>query len=347
MWFFYFSQGGRQNFGSLLGFKKDLFEIVFIRFYFRIILRFLKEYEMKRWLGKIFSVSKKISYGFTRVACGFLVLLVFQALSGEVNLAQALGGLQVLPTRIVFEGRTRAAEVRVINNGTASATYRISFKNLRMKEDGSYEDIEKALPNEKFSSDLIRYSPRQVVIPPGKSQAVRLLLRKKRNLPPGEYRSHMLFRALPPENAGEDIESLAGDKQDIRIQLIPVFGITIPVIVRHGKVAATAGIEHLKLKDSQKPDTPHSLLLRLNRKGDRSLYGDLTVIFQPENGGEELVVSRLNGVSVFTPNKSRTLNLKLTPPEGVELKRGRLHVVYRENPDEGDKILAEGQLRIP
>lgn len=302
---------------------------------------------MKRWFGRGFPFSEKILYGFTRVACGLLVLLVFQALSGAVNLAQALGGLQVLPTRIVFEGRTRAAQVTVINNGTVPATYRISFKNLRMREDGSYEDIKKAHPDEKSSSDLIRYSPRQVVIPPGKSQAVRLVLRKRRDLPPGEYRSHMLFRALPPENAGKDIESLAGDKKDIRIQLIPVFGITIPVIIRHGNGAAIAGMEDLKVHPPKKPGAFSMLSFRLNRQGDWSLYGDLTVRFKPDTGGEELVVSRLSGISVFTPNKSRTLNLKLTPPEGVDLKRGLLHVVYRENPDDGDKILVEGQLRIP
>ncbi|GJL77921.1 MAG: hypothetical protein NPINA01_09100 [Nitrospinaceae bacterium] len=265
----------------------------------------------------------------------------------EDSAGQGLGNLQVIPTRIVFDGRKRSAQVNVINNGVEPATYRISFKNMRMKEDGSYEDIEKALPNEKFAEDLIRYSPRQVEIQPGESQIVRLLLRKKRGLPPGEYRSHMLFRAIPPETSGKSIESLAGEKGEIKIQLIPIFGITIPVIVRHGKGSATAGMEDLEVNDPKKPGKSPMLTLRLNRQGNRSLFGDMTAKFKPENGGDELEIGRVNGVAVFTPNKSRIVSLKLSPPEGVELKRGLLQVVYRENPDDGDKILAEKQLRVP
>lgn len=265
----------------------------------------------------------------------------------DESAGQGLGNLQVIPTRIVFDGRKRSAQVNVINQGTKPSTYRISFKDMRMKEDGSYEDVEKAHPDEKFASDLIRYSPRQVVIQPGESQTVRLLLRKKRDLPPGEYRSHILFRAIPPESTGKNIESLAGEKGEIRIKLIPIFGVTIPVIVRHGKGSATARMEGLKVNDSLKPGASTVLTLRLNRQGDRSLFGDLTARFTPDNGGEELEVGRVNGIAVFTPNKSRIVNFKLSPPEGVELKRGLLHVVYRENPDEGDKILAEKQLRVP
>jgi pili/flagellar assembly PapD-like chaperone len=291
-------------------------------------------------------------FHFMKVSCKRFVLFLIAVLAFlssivVVEETVAQGGLQILPTRIVFEGRTRSAQVNVINQGTESQTYRISFKNMRMKEDGSYEDVEDARPDEKFASDFIRYSPRQIVIPPGESQVVRLVLRKKRDLPPGEYRSHMLFRELPPENVGESLEALSGKKGDIKIMLIPIMGITIPVIVRHGEGKATAQIGDLKLDDSEEPNAPLVLSLHLNRQGNRSLYGDLTASFKPENGGEELEVARLNGLAVFTPNKNRVVKMKLAAPEGVELKRGLLSIVYRENPDEGDKILAEGQLQIP
>src|ERR1700737_1174027 len=38
-----------------------------------------------------------------------------------------IGDLLVAPTRLIFEGRTRAAELTLINIGRQTATYRISF----------------------------------------------------------------------------------------------------------------------------------------------------------------------------------------------------------------------------
>jgi P pilus assembly chaperone PapD len=266
-------------------------------------------------------------------------------LAAEESYAQ--GALQVLPTRVVFEGRTRSAQVSLINQGTETAIYRISFKNMRMTESGGYEDIKEPLPGEIFAKDFIRYSPRRVEIAPGASQTVRLLLRKNSDLPPGEYRSHMLFRSVPPKNSGKDIESLASDDQQLKISLVPVFGITIPVIVRHGKISATAKLEDLKVYPSEKKVEDSILSLRIDRQGTRSLFGDLSVKFTPENSGDTLEVGRLNGIAVFTPNNSRKLNFKLTPPKGIELKRGTITVAYNMNDGDGNKVLAEKQLNLP
>ena len=38
---------------------------------------------------------------------------------------------------------------------------------------------------------MIRYAPRRVTVPPGGSQQIRILLRRPRDLEPGEYRSHL------------------------------------------------------------------------------------------------------------------------------------------------------------
>ncbi len=281
----------------------------------------------------------------------FLTLAVMgQGMAFAQEKEGGVGSVMVAPTRIVFEGRTRSAQVKVINQGTKAGTYRISFKDMRMKEDGTYEDVKEALSDEKSAKDLIRYSPRQVVLKPGESQTVRLLLRKKKGLPEGEYRSHMLFTALPPEDAGADIESLAGKDGEVTLKLFAIFGVSIPVIVRHGKGSASAEMADLKLKEPEEPDAPDAqktVSIRLNRKGNQSLYGDIHAKFTPNGGGEELEVGVITGVAVYDPNKTRVINLKLNPPEGTELKQGRLHVVYRDDPDKSDKILAESQLQIP
>ncbi len=276
-----------------------------------------------------------------------LICIVGAAASFSVSLAQGVGGLMVTPTRIVFEGRQRTAEVNLVNTSSITATYRISFKNMRMLEDGSYEDIEAPEAGELFADQMIRYAPRQVTLEPGVAQTVRLSLRKPGDLSPGEYRSHLMFKALPPETAGEDVEALDLEEGEIRLQITTIFAITIPVIIRHGKLSATVTISDLALKPSETPDEPPVLLFGLNRAGDLSVSGEVSVTFVSYQKGDEQVVGSMRGLAVLSPSPTRTVQLTLRPPEGVVLEGGRLHVIYRARPEDGGAVLAEGELPVP
>lgn len=283
---------------------------------------------------------------YSKLVLFFLIAPVFISPFVIVEKSIGQGSLQVFPTRILFEGRTRSEKVTLINRGIKSAKYRITFKNMRMTPNGRYEFINNtkdALPGEQFADSLIRYSPRQIEIAPGSSQVIRLLLRKKSNLPSGEYRSHMMFSALPPEGAGKNIEALESSKKGLEIKLTPVFGVTIPVIVRHGSTSAIAKFGAIKIHKLQKPEVRYKLSIPINREGNQSLYGNLFVEFTPENGGNKLEVGRLNGLAVYSPNKTRTIALTLLPPPGLELKSGLLKVTYSAE----SEFLIEKDLTLP
>ena len=117
-----------------------------------------------------------------------VVAVVLAVLAPAASLAAA--DVTVSPTRIIFEGNTRKAQVSLINNSATPKTYRISWSCKRLTESGQYEEVEQARPGERYSDKMIRFSPRQIVLPPGKPQAVRLLLRKPADLAVGEYRSY-------------------------------------------------------------------------------------------------------------------------------------------------------------
>ena len=97
-----------------------------------------------------------------------------QGAAGAFVMTTVGGGLLVAPTRLVFEGRVRNAELSLVNTGSDITTYRIEFVRLRMREDGSFENVDAAGPGERFSDELVRYSPRQVTLEPGVPQAIRL-----------------------------------------------------------------------------------------------------------------------------------------------------------------------------
>lgn len=245
------------------------------------------------------------------------------------------GDLLVAPTRVVLEGSKRSAELTLLNVGTKAATYRISFLEMEMTPEGELKELATPPPEKKLSSKLIRYSPREVLLEPGVSQTIRLQVRKPAELATGEYRSHLLLRAVPP--AEEPLPEGEGEDRTFQIRLIPVFGVTIPVIVRHGSVSGEALLSGLEVAPG--PDGSAVARLTIGRTGSASLYGNLTVRYAPP-GGKESVVGELNGVGVYAELSERRLTVPLRPPPGVTIGTGTLRAVYREAEEDG-KLLAE------
>jgi P pilus assembly chaperone PapD len=260
--------------------------------------------------------------------------------------AYAAGQLMISPTRVVFEGKERTKQVNLINSGSETGRFRISFVRRKMNENGKFEVVSENEPG-LYSDEIVRFSPRQVTLQPGQSQTVRLMLRKKRDMKEGEYRSHMLFQSLP-DSAATDINQLSDKNSDsLSVQLIPVVGITIPVIVRHGSLSFNASLSDFELEQSNTVKGQTNLLLKINREGTSSAYGDFRVYFTPK-GGKPVVVGQVNGVAVYTPLTSRTVDIKLQTPAGFNLSNGELHITYLEpGKDETTGLIAESRLAVP
>lgn len=268
-------------------------------------------------------------------------------LLGTLMLPQqyALADLMLHPTRVVMEKNQRAAQVELINNDSEPATYRISLVNRRMNEIGEFSTADTAAPGEQFADNLLRYSPRQVTLAPGVSQVVRIMLRKPSGLAPGEYRSHLQFDKVPDASGATSIETRQPEDKDIGITLTALVGVSIPVIVRHGDTAASVNMSHVELQKATAGQSP-VLSLQLNRSGNRSVYGDLTVTFTPQ-GGDEQLIAKAGGVAVYTPNLSRRAKMLLRLPSAVSLTQGTIRVTYRERPEAGGALLAEAAMQLP
>ncbi|MFC2992788.1 fimbrial biogenesis chaperone [Halomonas tibetensis] len=257
--------------------------------------------------------------------------------------SHALAQLMLYPTRVVFEGNQRSAQLELINNGTETATYRISLVNRRMSDTGEFSDITAPLPGEQFADALLQYSPRQVTLEPGAGQAVRIMVRKPGDLATGEYRSHLLFAQQPDASGSRSIESGSAADGEIGVQLTALVGASVPVIVRHGATDANVALTQLELQRA--PSGAPLLALQMQRNGTQSVYGDLTVSFTPRSGAEQ-VIGRANGVAVYTPNPLRNARIALQPPSGLSLSNGTLRVTYREQAEDGGELLAEAALSL-
>jgi P pilus assembly chaperone PapD len=255
----------------------------------------------------------------------------------------AQGNLLITPRRVVFEGSLRSMDLNLANTGSDTATYAISIIQIRMNEDGGFDKIEKPDPGQQFADSYIRFFPRSVTLGPGEAQVVRVQLYRTNQLKSGEYRSHFYFRAVPDIKPLGEKAAAVVDTNTISVRLTPIFGITIPVIIRVGESTTSVSLSDLKL-DLSEPDKPVFSFV-FNRTGNMSVYGDLAIDYiSPQ--GTTTRVGIANGVAVYTPNNVRKFSLRLNRIVGVDFHSGRLHLTYSASSDVKPAIYAESELSL-
>lgn len=244
--------------------------------------------------------------------------------------AQAQGDLLVAPTRVILDGR-RGTEVILSNIGSQEVTYRISLELRRMTEDGSLVEVPEAeiSPGETAALEMIRFAPRRITLPPGQPQAVRISARPGAELPDGEYRAHMSFKAIPrPDPVTAPQEQVTG----VSIRLIPIYGVTIPIIVRHGRLEVKAAMNQPRVVPGEHGP---ELQFSISRQGDSSIYGELKVFRR----GIAEPVYFVRGIAVYPELDQRIVTLPLSEEQALAMK-GPLRFEYRELPEAGGGLIA-------
>ncbi len=256
-----------------------------------------------------------------------LSLIVAQLMALTPQLVAAESILQVLPTRVVLAGNKRSMTVTLINRGDSDGSYRMFFRNIRADENGQFTEVETPVEGELFADNMVRFSPRRITVPARSKQSIRVLARKPQGLEDGEYRSHLVFRKLPSQNS---VLEQANEDDGIGFSLRPIVEVTIPVIVRHGAINA-----ELSLSDASLIDTGEGkeIQFRINREGQRSLYGDVDV-WWIDSSGNRSNLAMARGISVYTPNSHRIFSLPLETDPGT-LAPGKIMLEYREDPAYG------------
>jgi len=268
---------------------------------------------------------------------GWIVVSLFSS----TNL-MAQGDLMIIPRRVVFDGSKRSHDLNLANTGVDTARYNISIVHFRMKEDGSFEEIAQPDSGEYFADKYIRFFPRSVVLAPNDAQTVKLQLTRTSQMAPGEYRSHIYFRAVPNVKPLGEKEVLK-DSTSISVKLVPIFGITVPIIIRIGESTARVSLSEGSLEMVN--DTMPVLKMAFHRTGNMSVYGDITVD-HISSRGKVTRVGYIQGIAVYTPNAVRRFKLELDKTVGVDYSRGKLHVAYTSQSDTKPERLAEAELLL-
>jgi hypothetical protein len=269
-----------------------------------------------------------------------ILLVMLVAISGFCSQSFAQGDLLITPKRVVFEGNKLREALNLVNIGKDTAVYSISFIEYNMKEDGSFVIIEKSDSGQMFANPYLRIFPRRVTLIPGEPQVIMLQCRRNPDMKPGEYRSHLYFRA---EKDLKPLGEKSKDSSQLSVQLIPVYGLSIPIIIRSGSINVNSALSNLKL-DNQQEGTQY-LKFTINRSGNISVYGDIIIEFVTLQG-KSYQVGAINGVGVYTNLKERNISVRVNNISGSPLKNGKLRVQYVSNGETKRVAYAEAELDI-
>jgi len=244
--------------------------------------------------------------------------------------------VMIAPTRVVLEGSQRSAELVIVNKGSEEAAFRVSIENRRMDINGAMISVDDIAEGEKFAKEVIRYSPRRVIMQPGGKQTIRVSINTN-DLPSGEYRSHLRLMSAPT-SAGRTLESANNtDSDGISIQLVAIRSLTIPIIVRKGDLEAEVDIESVTLTKPSNAAAEVMLEASLSRHGSQSAYGDIEISVE----GESKPMYYARGIAIYTPNQQRRVKLPLPQDITKQLRGKQARIVYRSADPKNPGVIAE------
>lgn len=253
----------------------------------------------------------------------------------------AQGDLMIFPKRLEFQNtRDRVKILNLHNISKDTVTYRISYINYSMKEDGSFVKIQEPGDKQRFASPFLRFYPSIITLGPEESQVLKVQLIKTSNLQYGEYRSHLYFRAVPKI---EETEKILEQKTDeLEVNLVPVYGISIANVIRIGESNVEVSISNLSFEKIN--DLP-ILNLSFYRNGDFSCYGDIKVMYKSSQGVEKKV-GEIQGFAVYSPGHLRKAKIELNNSEDMDYNKGGELIVRYLFQGRQKNLIAEKVLKL-
>lgn len=281
---------------------------------------------------------------FTKRLNCLAVLSVVAMSSLAAHVPAAYANVTITPTIIVFEGRTRYADVNLINITTSPHTYAIGWRFLKMVGDeGAYDNADKSLTDFDITKNMV-FTPKRVTIEGNGLQKIRLGLRLKGEPPaPGDYRAHLELKDvgtpdilgieppkdLPPKTSPDQKQVTVGVKVNV--------GFTIPVIYRVGE--STAMPVFGKISTGMDKQNRPEIIVPVTKVGGPTygVLGTLKVFYNDK------VVGEIKNANMFPEISSRTFKIPLSIPA---LQGGSVRIVYKHYDTQNETIYAEKTIPV-
>lgn len=257
-------------------------------------------------------------------ACLALLLLLTTGLPAQAQPTAGSGpgsAVVLTPTLITLGPRDRAATVILSNDTAQPQSYRISIRDMRMSENG---ELQIGSPGSFGAADWVIVSPARTTLEPGKSQQIRILVRRPANLAEGQYRTHL---SVAQEPSASDLQETDTPSQGLSFTVNVVFETTLPILINQGTVSSTPAV----VSAQRRPN--NQLSLTVSRSGNAEFRG-FAVVRDGRGQSENLPVTIYREANQVT-RRYDLRELSASGPLSIELRRDN-------NGRPGDTVLATG-----
>ena len=263
-----------------------------------------------------------------------------------------MGDINLFPRRIIMDQRRRVASVGLYNKTTFEGEYEISAADMLMTSDGQiipFNNLPEGTDTSgvKTASDMLRWSPRRVLLLGSEAQTVRIMARPPADLPDGEYRAHFSVVSVPTDvdegfSINDAVNESADGSNNVGVTIRPRFGISIPVIVRVGDTTLDVGLKDFGFVQGEAGPL---VTMTITRSGTRSAYGDIEVTAP----GEDTPVLIARGIGVYPEIDHRKVVFALNPEFDVtKLRSGMtLTATFTDDDVNPGNTLARQEFVVP
>ncbi len=212
---------------------------------------------MKKLILILLSFTSLVSVGF----------MSFSALADTV--------IFIAPMRLDLTEPQPVSEIRVTNTSSIGRGYNVTAQNLIMTEEGVTQRVDDF---EYAAKRMLRFVPRSFDLQPGQTQIVRVMARIPKDVPDGEFHSHLEFlenikrRAELNQNASDD----EAQRASIKAQL--AYSAAIPVTISKGEVSTQLEMSNVAFAKNELGEPVLNLDILRSGNGQGDLYLDADYI---------------------------------------------------------------------
>ncbi|MCB1556491.1 MAG: hypothetical protein KDJ15_04170, partial [Alphaproteobacteria bacterium] len=217
--------------------------------------------------------------------------------------------LLLLESYVFMNERSGSAVMTVKNTEERPLAYRLSWEQVYMTPDRGRQidrpDV--AIENVKAADPYLYMSPRRMVIQPRQMQSIRFMLRREKDLPPGEYRSYIFLQPEKIADLRANNDTSPRILQGQGVQLDMLAGYRLPVFFLNGETTLDVSFTDIRAGKNRKGKD--ALFFTMNRTGTRSAIGKVDVVCDKGTAEEKLLVRK--DVKIFTELNRRDFSAVL------------------------------------
>jgi len=225
---------------------------------------------------------------------------VFTGIIAFLFMQEAAASILVSPTVVFVSDKSPTGRITLLNRGDTPQEASIYF-SFGLPVSDSLGNIsvtfqDSAVTDQRSCLDWVRAFPRRVIIDPGESQIVRLMVRAPKDLPDGEYWARIMVRS---QAANVQIP-VSGEQDGIRTHLNMITELAIMFKYRTGDLVSS-----LELRDAYATvkDTQVEVMLDMVNRGNVSYMGMLECRLLDSDMKE--ISSNLRKLAVYREMKRR------------------------------------------